>query len=67
MEDAKNPVSQAKLIFFDILHLEEDEALSIWRGWGGLDFTLEKYLDREDWMDCLFILAEELEKRRCYY
>jgi hypothetical protein len=28
---------------------------------------MEKYLDREDWMDCTFILAEELEKRRCYY
>jgi tetratricopeptide (TPR) repeat protein len=66
-EDADNPVRQAELIFFDLLHLEEDEALAIWHHQGGLRFPLEKYLDREDWMDCSFILAEELEKRGQYY
>jgi curved DNA-binding protein CbpA len=67
MEDPEDPESQAKLVFFDLLHMEEDEALSSWRTQGGLDFAMKKYLDREDWMDCTFILAEELEKRQCYY
>jgi curved DNA-binding protein CbpA len=66
-ERSDDPESQAKLIFFDLLHLEEDEALAIWETQGGLRFSLEAYLDREDWMDCAFILAEELEKRRRYY
>jgi hypothetical protein len=47
--------------------LEEEEAISLWRARGGLDFPMERYLDREDWMDCTFILAEELDKRQCYY
>jgi len=62
-----DPHCQAKLIFFELLHLEEEEALSIWRKWGGLEFPLDKYLDREDWMDCAYILAEELDKRGFYY
>jgi tetratricopeptide (TPR) repeat protein len=60
-------VSQAKLIFFELLHLEYEEALKIWEEHGGLDFPLDRYLEREDWMDCAFILAEELEKRQRYY
>jgi tetratricopeptide (TPR) repeat protein len=66
-ERKDDPESQAKLIFFDLLHLEEEDALDLWQAQGGLDFPLEKYLEREDWMDCLFILAEELEKRQRYY
>ncbi|MHB9293556.1 putative Chaperone protein DnaJ [Hollandina sp. SP2] len=62
-----DPESQAKLIFFDLLHLDEEQALSVWRSQGGLGFPMEQYLNREDWMDCTFILAEELEKRQCYY
>ena len=62
-----DPVSQAKLIFFELLHLEEDAAISIWQEQGGLRFQMEKYLDREDWMDCSFILAEELVKRNHVY
>jgi len=66
-ERKDDPESQAKLVFFELLHLEEEEALSIWQEWGGLEFPLEEYLDREDWMDCAYILAEELEKRGIYY
>jgi curved DNA-binding protein CbpA len=66
-ERANDNASCAKLVFFDLLHLEEDEAVSVWRKSGALDFKMEKYLDREDWMDCTFILAEELEKRGAYY
>lgn len=62
-ERPDDPESQAKLVFFDLLHLEEDEAISVWRRMGGLDFHMDAVLDREDWMDCTFILAEELDKR----
>lgn len=62
-ERRNEPEYGAKLIFYDFLHLEEDEALLIWQDLGSLDFTLDRYLDREDWMDCTFILAEELYKR----
>jgi curved DNA-binding protein CbpA len=58
-----DPASQAKLIFFELLHLEEERAIAIWRKNGGLDFQLEKYMDKEDWMDCRYILAEELDRR----
>jgi tetratricopeptide (TPR) repeat protein len=62
-----DPASQAKLVFFGLLHLEEDEAIEIWRRNGGIFFSMEEYLDREDWLDCLFLLAEELDKRRQHY
>ena len=64
-ERGEDPASQAKLIFFELLHLEEDEAINIWRRNGGVNFLMENYLDREDWMDCIFILAEELDRREC--
>jgi len=62
-EREDDPESQAKLVFFELLHLEEDEAINIWRKNGGINFHMEKYMDREDWMDCSFILAEELDRR----
>jgi curved DNA-binding protein CbpA len=66
-ERADDPASQAKLVFFELLHLEEDAAIAVWDRSGGLDFAMDQYLDREDWMDCTYILAEELDRRdRCY-
>jgi curved DNA-binding protein CbpA len=67
LNEQDDPVSQAKLIFFQLLHLEDDDAITVWRKNGGLDFCLEKYMDKEDWMDCQFILAEELDKRGFSY
>jgi curved DNA-binding protein CbpA len=61
-EQGNDPASKAKLIFFDLLHLEDEEALEIWHKGGGLDFPLESCLGREDWMDCAFIIAEDLIK-----
>jgi len=58
-----DPESQAKLVFFELLHLEEDAAIALWRKNGGMDFPMERYLGRENWMDCAFILAEELDRR----
>lgn len=57
-----DPASMAKLVFFDLLHLREEEAIARWQELGGLNFPLDAYLDREDWMDCSFILAEELDR-----
>jgi len=66
-ERENDPASQAKLVFYELLHLEEDEAIRIWRKNGGIYFQMERYMDREDWMDCCFILAEELDRRgHCY-
>ncbi|MDR2211549.1 MAG: DnaJ domain-containing protein [Spirochaetaceae bacterium] len=33
-----DPASQAKLVFFLLLHMEDGEALEIWKKIGGLDF-----------------------------
>jgi hypothetical protein len=66
-ERSDDPASRAKLVFFELLHLEEDAAIAVWDRSGGLDFPLEAYLDWEDWMDCVYLLAEELDRRdRCY-
>jgi curved DNA-binding protein CbpA len=66
-EQGDDPASQAKLVFFELLHLEEDEAIRLWRNNGGINFPRENYMDRDDWMDCCFILAEELDRRgHCY-
>ena len=63
LKEQDDPACQAKLVFYQLLHLEEEQAIEIWRKNGGLDFALNKYMDREDWLDCQFILAEELDKR----
>jgi len=66
-KQADDPAIQAKLVFYELLHLEDDEAIAVWRQNGGINFPMEKYLDWDDWMDCSFILAEELDKRQhCY-
>lgn len=66
-EQGDNPAYQSKLIFFELLHLEEEEAIALWRKNGGINFVMERYLNREDWMDCSFLLAEELDRRQhCY-
>jgi curved DNA-binding protein CbpA len=58
-----DPLSMAKLIFFDLLHHNESEAVELFDGLvGEQGFDLAQYLDREDFMDCAFLLAEEYEK-----
>ena len=63
LKEQNDPASRAKLVFYELLRLEEDRAIEIWRENGGLDFSMDKLLDRGDWMDCQYILAEELDKR----
>jgi hypothetical protein len=67
LSEQEDPVCQAKLIFYELLHLEEEKAIEIWRKNGGLDFNIGKHLDREDWLDCQYILAEELDKKGFAY
>jgi curved DNA-binding protein CbpA len=66
-QQGDDPKIQAKLVLFDLLHLEEDQAIALWRKNGGINFPIEKHLERDDWMDCCFLLAEELDKRQHYY
>jgi len=63
LKEQDNPSSWAKLIFYELLRLEEDQAIKTWQEKGGINFHLEKLLERADWMDCQYILAEELDKR----
>ncbi|GMO50351.1 MAG: DnaJ domain-containing protein [Termitinemataceae bacterium] len=66
-EQQANPEALANLVVFDLLHFEEDKAIDLWRKLGGNKFPLKKYILREDWMDCTYILAEQLYKRGAYY
>lgn len=66
-EQSGDPKIMAKLIFFLLLHLEEDEAIALWQKSGGINSPMDRYMDREDWMDCYFILAEELDRRQRSY
>lgn len=61
--------SRAKLIFFDLFHGLESEAVEEYntRRSEARGFYLSKYFNREDFMDCGFVLAEELYLRGEYY
>lgn len=59
-----DPFSQSKLIFHDLLANLPDEAVDLYeRLMISESFELERYLSREDYMDCAFLLAEEFESR----
>lgn len=54
---------QAKLVFFDLLHHNEPEAVALHdRLRSDSSFALAEHLEREDYMDCAYILAEEYER-----
>ena len=61
--------SRAKLIFFDLMHNREDEAVSEFKRMSmeHADFSLKRWFTREDFMDYGFILCEELVLRQEYY
>ncbi len=57
-----DPFSQSKLIFHDLLAGLPDEAVQLYESLVlGENFELERYLSREDYMDCAFLLAEVFE------
>ncbi|MCI1209762.1 MAG: J domain-containing protein [Treponema sp.] len=61
--------SRAKLIFFDLMHQREDEAVAEFKrmNMNHANFSLKKWFTREDFMDYGFILSEELVIRGEYY
>lgn len=61
--------SRSKLIFFDLMHNREDDAVSEFKRMSTnfAGFRLAKWFTREDFMDYGFILAEELVLRQEYY
>lgn len=61
--------SRAKLIFFDLMHHMEDEAVSEFKkmSMNHVDFSLKHWFSREDFMDYGYILSEELTIRGEYY
>jgi curved DNA-binding protein CbpA len=67
LRERDDGVSLAKLVFYDLLHDNEEEALDLYESLLLRDeFCLELFMDREDFMDCAFMLAEEYGKRRRY-
>ena len=66
-ERKEDPEILSKLIFHDLLFNQEEEALVLFEE---LFYTkncaLEDYMNREDFMDCSFLLAEEYENHREY-
>ncbi|WP_455383347.1 J domain-containing protein [Salinispira pacifica] len=67
-ERTDDPESQSKLIFFDLLHKHEDDAVKLYDYLCTTEegFRLAENLDREDFMDCAFLLAEEYDCRGDY-
>ncbi len=61
--------SRSKLIFFDLMHHREDEAVAEFKRMSvnHAGFRLAKWFTREDFMDYGFILCEELVLRQEYY
>ena len=59
---ADDPFSQSKLIFHDLLTNHQQEAVELYERLSTLQgFALDRYLSREDFMDCAFLLAEVFE------
>ena len=61
--------SRSRLIFFDLMHGHEDDAVSEFKRMSmeHADFRLSKWFSYADFMDYGFILAEELVLRQEYY
>lgn len=61
--------SRSKLIFFDLMHNREDDAVKEFKrmSMNHAGFRLANWFTREDFMDYGFILAEELVLRNEYY
>ncbi len=61
--------SKAKLVFFDLMHNREDDAVELFKKMNieRPSFSLKYWFTRENFMDYGFILAEELVLRGEYY
>ncbi|MBN2735996.1 MAG: DnaJ domain-containing protein [Spirochaetales bacterium] len=58
---------QTRLIFYDLLNFREDQAIELFLNlYESKDFEMNKFMEREDYLECLFLLSEEFEKRGEY-
>lgn len=69
LKEQTDPKSKATLIFFDLFHNAEDEAVREFLRLRSEQaaFCLHPFFSRGDFMDCAFVLAEELYFRDHYY
>lgn len=69
LKERDDDESRAKLIFFELLHSGEDEAVRLFKmmNMQRPGFRLSRWFTREEFMDWGFILTEELVMRREYY
>ena len=69
LSERSDDESRAKLIFWDLMHHREDEAVSEFKRMmtSRAGFNLERWFSREDFMDYGYILAEELTVRGEFY
>ena len=65
LKERTDPESRATLIFFDLFHNAEDEAVQEFLRLRSMQplFSLRRWFNRGDFMDCSFVLAEELSFR----
>lgn len=67
LERLDKPEYIAKLIFYDLLHKLEDEAISLYDRIKDIDDArLERFFERSEAMDALYCIAEELALRKRY-
>ena len=69
LKEQTDTESKAMLIFFDLFHNAEDEAVEEFLRLRVVQpsFSLRRFFNRGDFMDCGFVLAEELSFRNLYY
>lgn len=69
LSERNDEESRAKLIFWDLLHGREDDAVNLFKTLNREipDFKMSAWFSREDFMDYGFILAEELVFRADFY
>ena len=56
-------ISQSKLIFYDLLNSNDEEAVATYEQLLTSHVDLKQYMSHDDFMDCSFLLAEALERR----
>jgi len=65
--EKENYSYQSRLIFYDLINSHPDEALDLYEDMLTQEsYDMEKYLNRSDYLECIFLLAEEFEKRGEY-
>ena len=59
--------AQARLIFYDLLHDSPQSACVLYERLFDRQRELKKYMNREDYMDCAFLLSEAYEDQGKYH